>query len=232
MSWANRGTVSRLVALLAILLAGWLIVSAFVPPRAATAEDTGVAGSPVYETTDAMTGASVIVAASSDEDGDQCLDVEVFQMAVDAPSGSFGGCGFAGAVDTATSTDPCYVLDRQTGRNCPMPPPTLELGSIAGSTAIEDSPDAPRIAGALVAVACACQVTLHFSDGTSVLAAALPSAVAERIGAPFVQFGYRSVHPGVKVDNIDVVSPDLGIGESRTFHLNAPRTGSTAVPIS
>jgi len=47
----------------------------------------------------------------------------------------------------------------------------------------------------------------------------LPASVAQRVGVPFLQFGYRAVAPGVNVISIDVVSTDLGIVETRTFHL-------------
>jgi len=227
----NRTTAGRIVALFSLVVAGALIITALITPRPATAEDSGVADSPVYETTDGTTGASVEVSASTDEDGDQCLDVEVFQMAVDAPSGSFGGCGFAGAVDTITSTDACFVINRQTSPPlCPVSAPTLQLASVAGSTATEDSPTAPRIAGALVALICSCQVTLHFSDGSEASAVTLPASVAQRVGVPFLQFGYRAVAPGVNVISIDVVSTDLGIVETRTFHLRTPPEGPTSLP--
>lgn len=207
-----------------ILAAGALIYTS-LSPHTATAEDTSTDGSPLYVTTDPITGASVQVGASTDDSGDSCLDVNVFQTAVDAPTGSFGGCGFAGVLDTVTGTDTCVTLWRLAQINCPQPE-ALNIAPLSGSTAINGSSPPRDIAGALTVVTCVCTVTIHFSDGTSTTATPLPLSLAQRLGVPYISFGYRAVSPGVIVDRVDATSTDLGVRIShsiaRAAIVNAP----------
>jgi len=204
----NKHARSATVVILSLSAGGLIFAS--LSPHAATAEDTSTDGAPVYVTTDDTTGASIQLGTSTDDSGDSCLDVNVFQTAVDAPSGSFGGCGFAGVLDTVTSDDTCVTLWRLAQQNCPQPG-LLNVAPLTGFAAVNGSNPSRNIAGALTAVTCACQVTIHFSDGTSTTASSLPSSVAWHLGVPYIAFGYEAVAPGVVVDRVDATDTDLGL---------------------